>query len=61
VSCRRRGYAVEVDPGLRQGRVGTPESVLTTEVGQAGIDAHACAGGNDQRIGLPDEVGGALH
>jgi hypothetical protein len=43
-----------------QGRVGLPESLPAAEVGQAGIDPHACTGRDQQTVGLADPVGNFL-
>ncbi|WP_409031872.1 hypothetical protein [Janthinobacterium sp. CG_23.3] len=56
----RRGNARELHAGASEGRVGLPETGVAAKVRQAGIDADAGAGRDDQRIGLGDQVGGAL-
>ena len=53
------GDRLEVDAGLAEGRIDAPETARPAKVRQAGIDAHAGAGGDQQRVGLGDPARGA--
>lgn len=51
----RAGNVGEIEPGLPQRRIGTPEAGLPAKIGQPGIDPHTGTGCNDQAIGLLDK------
>lgn len=55
----RRGDALERQPLPAQRGVGAPEAAVAPEVGQAGVDAHARARRDDQRLGVLEQVRGA--
>jgi len=40
----------EVDDTFSEGRVGAPEALSSAEIGEAGVDAHAGTGTNDEAI-----------
>ena len=51
--CRARDCA-EIHPGLAKGRIGGPETLVAAEIRQAGIDAHAGSGGDQQAVSRPN-------
>jgi hypothetical protein len=55
----RRGHLGETHARSRECGVGFPESVVAAEIRQAGIDAHAGAGGDDHSVALADQHRGA--
>ena len=48
----RIGNGLESDSGASERRVNRPETPRPTKVGQAGVDTHAGAGGDEQAVGL---------
>ncbi len=53
------GDLVEGRARRAEGRVGFPETGVAAKVGQAGVDAHAGAGANEQGVGAGNQGGGA--
>jgi hypothetical protein len=45
---------------LGEGRISLPEALVAAKIGQAGIHAHARAGGHNQQIGLGNKIGGVF-
>src|SRR5210317_202559 len=48
----------EADAEMRVHRIGVPEALVATEVGQAGINPHPCARGHDHGFGRFNGLGG---
>ena len=55
-----RGDFGKRQPRPSQRRVGTPEAGVAAKVGQPGVDAHAGAGGDNQAVGLADQLRGMV-
>lgn len=54
----RRGDLGERHARAGEGGVGLPESLVAAKIGQARVDAHAGAGGDEQQVGIGDQGGG---
>lgn len=54
----RIGNVVKIDPGPPQGRINAPKTTRPPEIRHAGIDTHAGARGNDEAVGMGQQIRG---
>lgn len=56
--CGGRGYAAKLKARLTQRGIGPPEAFVAAKIRQARVNSHPGAGGNNQSVGLFDQLGG---
>jgi len=56
----RIGKIGKLQTQMPEGWIGVPETFVSPKIRQAGIDAHARSGSNDERIGRANPIGGLV-